>query len=38
MLRVSAHVTWGSAAAWTYLALHGSYGYLWIVKVRKYLQ
>ncbi|CBN78305.1 conserved unknown protein [Ectocarpus siliculosus] len=21
-----------SAAAWTYLALHGSYGYLWIVK------
>ncbi len=25
---------WGNSAAWIYLALHGSYGFLWVLKSR----
>ena len=30
---ISLQLSWNSPAAWVYLALHGSYGVLWVAKV-----
>ena len=34
LLLMQAYDTWGNVTSWTYLALHGTYGILWVLKSR----